>query len=273
MTVDLKWRDAMAIASWAFKTHAEHAAGWPENMTPHQLAALQRPWVRTEPASKLRCEALILAIHADCDADRDRLPHTTTSHVEQKQWSKQIPVRFDSMYWDGAHGKIRTVRGVTDVEVKTHHIAAAPFAEWLRTQGEEPSQYIAHWFKVRGVAAGAQVLELVQPASAADAAAKPAQDATNDQWWLTWCSERIAANTKPDGSRKEGKARTPWTDDDVRVFDLRLSTLIGRGQAESAAKNAIASDLKTSVQALRLPLEKRDALQVNANNQQSRKVN
>lgn len=102
---------------------------------------------------------------------------------------------------------------------------------------------------------------------------EPPSDATNDAWWLAWCGKRIAVNTHPDGRKKNSKDRAPWSGDAVRVFGLRLSTLMERDLTESAARTAIASDLKTSVQALRLPLKKWVDSQASANNQPEQKAN
>jgi hypothetical protein len=98
-------------------------------------------------------------------------------------------------------------------------------------------------------------------------------DATNDAWWLEWCGKRIAANTLPDGSTKRGRACEPWTDGALNVLGLRFSTLKERALSDSASKTSIASDLKTSVQALRVPLEKWAALQMQSNNQPEQKAN
>ncbi len=148
MTVDLKWADAMAVAGQAFVVD-ERKAGWPDRLMPHQLARLQRPFSNGDKAARNLCFALGGAIQQACEAGQ--LAHTVTSKVVQRQWSKDVPVRFESMYYDGTIGKIRTVHGSKNVDVKTLHIEAVAFAEWLHKQGEEPSQHIAHWFKVRGV--------------------------------------------------------------------------------------------------------------------------
>ena len=69
--VDLKWRDAMAV--WSIGSafsRKRQAAGWPEAMTPAQIAGMQRPWHQVDlkvgrPASS----ALQAAIVAACDAN------------------------------------------------------------------------------------------------------------------------------------------------------------------------------------------------------------
>ncbi len=98
-------------------------------------------------------------------------------------------------------------------------------------------------------------------------------DATNDAWWLEWCAVRNAANTNPDGTAKHGNARAKWKGEDVQVLGLRRSTLMGRGLADSTAKNAMAADLKMTAQGIGKQLEKLGASGAVANNQAAQKVN
>lgn len=114
-----------------------------------------------------------------------------------------------------------------------------------------------------------------EAAPAVDAVGKPADkvgDATNDEWWRAWCDKRNAANTNPDGTAKSGRARMTWEGKDVQVLGLRLSTLTGRGLADSAAKNAIAANLRMTTQGIGKQLEKLATLGAAANNQASQKV-
>ncbi len=98
-------------------------------------------------------------------------------------------------------------------------------------------------------------------------------DATNDAWWLEWCASRNAANTNPDGTAKHGNARAKWKGEDVQVLGLRRSTLMGRGLADSTAKNAMAADLKMTTQGIGKQLEKLGTSEAVANNQAAQKVN
>lgn len=98
-------------------------------------------------------------------------------------------------------------------------------------------------------------------------------DATNDAWWLEWCASRNAANTNPDGTAKHGNARAKWKGEDVQVLGLRRSTLMGRGLADSTAKNAMAADLKMTTQGIGKQLEKLGTSEAVANIQAAQKVN
>lgn len=239
----------------------EIAAGWSESMKPRQLAALQRPLIKGDSASRRRQDDLFDAIQQACASGV--LVH------EKREYSIPLPAK-SGLRVQRPGGRYVTLSPPAS-EPNTfpaleRRVCAAPFADWLRKQDEEPSQYIAHWFKVRGVASGAQVLELTKPD------VDVPQDATNDRWWSTWCTRRIAANTLPDGSTKRGRACERWTDGALNVLGLRFSTLKERELSDSAAKTSIASDLKTSVQALRIPLEKWAALQMQSNNQSEQKA-
>lgn len=64
--VDLQWHDACS-ASRAF-TAEEKAAGWPADMTPAQLAAMQRPAAHGDSQGRRAQWALRDALTAACEA-------------------------------------------------------------------------------------------------------------------------------------------------------------------------------------------------------------
>lgn len=195
MTVDLKWHDAIASAKWAFDA-VERVAGWPESMAPHQLAALQRPWVPGDVTSKRRLEALFHGIWQACaDGELTNEQRVITAHRDEPR-----PIMRNRHTSIGDMWEPGTEHVQVPYQVQIHYVTAAAFADWLRTQGEEPSQYIAHWFKVRGVAAPA-VLQLTQPA--VDDAAKP--DDTAPAIPTTWAELVVWTGRKAPGFR--------WTDD------------------------------------------------------------
>lgn len=262
MTVDLKWRDAIASAPRNRFDAVERETGWRESMKPEQLAAFQRPLVNGDLSSKKRQENLSDEIRNACMSGA--LSHTVTTRQVHVTVSRRFGVPLGV---DVNSGKLRFFDQFKSYDVNIYHIEAAPFAEWLRKQGEEPSQHIANWFKVRGVASGAQVLELAKPD------ADEPQDATNDRWWSDWCTRRNAANTLPDGSTKRGRAREGWKDEDLQVLGLRRKALMGQSLSESAAKTSMASDLEMTTQALEKQLEKLVTSEAETNNQAVQKVN
>ncbi len=77
--IDLAWHDACS-ASRAF-TAEEKAAGWPDSMTPQQLACLQRPFVLGDKQGRAANRALAGALQAACTAGE--LAHTVETRREE----------------------------------------------------------------------------------------------------------------------------------------------------------------------------------------------
>ena len=167
MTVNLAWRDAMTAAGRSFNAE-EHKAGWPQTMKPRQLANLQRPFANGNRQGMLACDALSKQIEGDCKAGA--IQHTVEEHVRRVTFSRPIPIRWESAYWDGEAGKIRMARGEKEESSLIHHITASAFVEWLAAQEIEPSQHIAAWFKSQGVIAAKAAPE---PAPAAQVGPVP----------------------------------------------------------------------------------------------------
>lgn len=116
-----------------------------------------------------------------------------------------------------------------------------------------------------------------EAAPAVDAVAKPddrPQDATNDAWWRAWYADRIAKNTKPDGTiSKTNDGDAKWTDEALMVLHLRHSHLMSAfGMSFAAAKTAIAKDLRRSHQSLNVPLKNAADLVTAANNKPEQQV-
>lgn len=169
-SINLKWRDAMAVAGWHFKL-AEHDAGWPQSMKPDQVAALQRPYVRgglEHRPGRWRTEALMKSITDACKSGE--LIHTAvTEIVTPKPPPVQHRNEFASSDWLGEFGRF----GLTGVrngritaqpnpqprDVTTYTVTAPAIAAWLAAQHEEPSPHIQAWFDAVGVAAGAADLD------------------------------------------------------------------------------------------------------------------
>ena len=156
--VDLKWRDAMAV--WSIGSafsRKRQAAGWPEAMTPAQIAGMQRPWHQVDlkvgrPASS----ALQAAIVAACDAN-EILHVSSVDRVLVAPALDVTPSPFDRRGgWPDAYTidgyRVAYTRPAKYRDVKVYRIDAAAFATWLHAQGEAPSQHIAAWFTSQGVA-------------------------------------------------------------------------------------------------------------------------
>lgn len=233
--VDLRWHDAYS-ASRAFAAE-EKAGGWPDRMTPAQLAALQRPWERGDIAARRACWALRDAINAACEAGS--LAHEVTTETKRTplvdhslfepilltnspQWPS-ADVANDSPAADTSGGKEDTV---------THrHVSPQAFAAWLHTQGQEPSRHVAAWFEVRGVACLPVAQALLEVPSDL---------------------ESLRA------SRAAGRKRAPWTSEQVAALRVLFHERGGwkpnnRGAGwsqDTAVQEQLAKDLGLKRQAL-----------------------
>ncbi len=152
--VDLRWHDAYSASRGAF-TAQEKAGGWPDRMTPVQLAALQRPYVYGDKAGRRACWALRDAIEAASEAGS--LAHEALTEVKQTPLVDRSPIPFPgSSRWPAAYvveGRpVAYTSGGEEYTVTHRHVSPQAFAAWLHAQGQEPSGHIAAWFEVRGVA-------------------------------------------------------------------------------------------------------------------------
>jgi hypothetical protein len=146
--MNLAWHDAVAEVGLVFDK-AERSAGWAKSFTLWQAAALQRPWRIGDPGGKAACQALHQAMRDACKAGE--LTHTTTSRTEKREWAKSIEVRWESVYYRGVPGERRTVRGVKDVEIQTHHVTASDFSAWLTRNDISLSKHVTAWCRASGV--------------------------------------------------------------------------------------------------------------------------
>ena len=156
---NLKWRDAVA-AAFRYFTREQASAGWPEDMTPAQLAGLQRPHLGSgAPESLRRCQSLASKIVTDCQSG-ELLSTATTRTPQPAKPPVQQRSRFASDGWlnrDGFMIAGMPARigyrepGTPPKPVTTYHVTAADFAAWLAAQGEKPSEHIAAWFDAVGV--------------------------------------------------------------------------------------------------------------------------
>lgn len=152
MTINLQWRDAMTKAGRQF-TRAEKDAGWPQTMTPAQLAELQRPYVYGQREAKRESWALRDALMDACDAGA--ISHTTTTTRVQIHSDEDLfsPIPLATQEWlerdrfGSAGGRTGYNRPTEFKDVTLQHITAPAFAAWLAQQGLTPSVHVAAWFK------------------------------------------------------------------------------------------------------------------------------
>jgi hypothetical protein len=146
MAADLQWNDAMlaCAASFAFKGE-EKTTAWPADMTPGQLAAMQRPFVYGHRQGRERYEALRNALNTDVAAGG--LPAAATS-VERHRRDFVI----HSLPMDGSYAPPPPPPSERTWQVTIYRVTPKAFAAWLRAQGEEPSVHVERWFLKRGVA-------------------------------------------------------------------------------------------------------------------------
>ncbi|GAB4088516.1 hypothetical protein [Hydrogenophaga soli] len=82
------------------------------------------------------------------------------------------------------------------MDIEVIRIKAQAIANWLQQQGEEPSAHVAHWFKLRGVSAGVQVL--AQAPSPEVAIPAPAIE-PEEGWVSTWNGRALRFKAGPAG--------------------------------------------------------------------------
>jgi len=141
---NLAWHRTKAVSYFFTKLD-----GWPQSMTPDQLAALQSP----ELAKGWRVDkALLLAINESCSAGDESCTAGTLIHETITETHYLIDYEIN----------ISTVGNVAIIEV-----AAPDFADWLAAQGETPSERTQNWFSAVGVAWPPGAPEVALPASGA----------------------------------------------------------------------------------------------------------
>ena len=165
--INAAWRVAMSTMGQNF-TKAEHDAGWPESLKHGQLAALQYPYVKGEPAKIRLARDRAGDILSACKSGE--LPHTaTTATVTPPPLPIQRRNEFASSEWLNEFGRsnefgrfgslgVRNGRITSQPppqphDVTTYTVTAPAFAAWLAAQPEPPSEHIAAWFEA--VVAGA----------------------------------------------------------------------------------------------------------------------
>jgi len=133
-------------------TKAEHDAGWPESLKHGQLAALQYPYVKGEPAKIRLARDRAGDILSACKSGE--LASTATT-VTVKPKPPKLPRRnqFASDAWlmkDGFITVMKTTSSTQPHDVTTYTVTAPAFAAWLAAQPETPSEHIAAWFEAVG---------------------------------------------------------------------------------------------------------------------------
>jgi hypothetical protein len=245
MTVDLQWRDAMAVwsARRAF-TPANKQAGWPEAMEPQQLAALQRPWDQGDNKGRSACWALQDELVAACDAGSIHYVATTKRVMvasdrcfEPISLTQNWPAQYVRDGVPLAYTRLAEYKDVT-----LRHIGAKAFAAWLSEHLQIPSPHVSAWFAVRGVAWP------LASGSAAGAGASPFP-LVDFAALVHYRKAQKAANAEAGKPRKN----IPWTDgNQLDVLHAEYERL---GKNTSAAES-MAKDLGTTRQAVEAALAK-----------------
>jgi len=162
---NLAWHRAKAVSNFFTKLD-----GWPQSMTPCQLAALQSP----ELAKGWRVDkALLGAINESCSAGDESC---TAGHLAHDVVIKTQVSRLSATPWNpfAPHSWLtrdnftrpKPAREVTSTETE-FAITAPDFADWLAAQGETPSERTQNWFSAVGVAWPPGAPEVALPASGA----------------------------------------------------------------------------------------------------------
>lgn len=161
MAVDLRWLDAYS-ASWGAFTAQEKAAGWPESMTPVQLARIQRPvadencgvamrvnhqqdrfpFTEYRTPARTAQDVLLYALGAACKSGA-----LACTAIVNRYKDKNRVAGIVLLPGGKARGGDRNI-----IEETIYRVTASSFATWLHAQGEAPSKHAAAWFEVRGVA-------------------------------------------------------------------------------------------------------------------------
>lgn len=239
--LDMNWRDAMAVCAIAGSfTREEQAAGWPVAMQPEQLAAMQRPFLPGDVQGKRLAQALRDALQAACQGQAIAC-ETDVRRVMVRPAVVHVPPRT-SMFgrvknWPEAYTRDGCAYAYTTpakYEDRTfYRVTAAAFAAWLSTQGMEPSQHIAAWFKAQGLGAAS--------ATAAPGVALAAEDVLTFEA-LAQYRQHLAGNQKL-------KTAPPWPARHVALVAERLQQECEQGR-ERGAVGRIADELCVSRQAL-----------------------
>lgn len=106
MAVDLGWHDACSAAG--VFTKEQEAAGWPADMTPDELAALQRPHARGDAAGRKAKWALGAALKAACKAGE--IACTTETKPVQRNANIFEPIPIGAGDFGNSEWKSRAFR-------------------------------------------------------------------------------------------------------------------------------------------------------------------
>lgn len=215
MAVDMKWRDAMAVRCIAQQfTKEAQQAGWPQMMGPEQLAALQRPYVHDDPQGRRSMHALRAALEVACEEQSLPSEAETRSVVVVSAVNRVWVERR----WEGDVHR-RDTRPAQYEDRTFYRIAPADFSVWLAMQEMEPSQHIAAWFKVCGVAATGKE---------ASAQAAPALQAADVVDWPSLVRYRQQF------SSLAPQKRPSWLDGHVRLLAGQLQAECVAGKSRGA---------------------------------------
>ena len=243
MTVNMDWRDAMAVRCIASAFSQEgKGMGWPDAMELGQLAVMQRPYGVGDSQGQRSAAALRDALLEACKGQAIAC-ESETRNVMVSAARDMTPSRFASN-WPDAYTRDGVAYAYTRLAVyeerTTYGVAAADFAAWLAAQGMEPSQHIAAWLKVQAAALpGAVVSESPAPAI-------EAQDVTD------WPS---LVRYRQQFAGEAAQKRPSWLAAHVDLLAAQLRQVCSAGQGRGAL-GRLGKELGTTRQALAGLLEK-----------------
>ena len=195
----------------------DRRAGWPEAMSPEQVAALQRPYAEDDEVGGRAWDALHSALLAACDSGQ----------LPAESQTVRVVLEYVQPRWTGDVQTMPKYAEPLAGDEPRYSIAPAAFAVWLHAQDAEPSAHVAAWFKAKAVAWPLVV------ASGADAAAPAAAlavlgegDVTNFE---TLARYRLQFKDLPP------QQRPPWTPEHVAIA-RRAVQAHGRGGNAAVAR-------------------------------------
>lgn len=135
----LSWADAMAIVGHQF-TKAHHIDGWPDRLTPHQAAWLQRPGARADNLAQARARALAAALTEA--VERGTLPAEIETRKIEARPAHERPTTMRDALGRRVFQQVPAIKARTD---KIIWLRPADLVGYLQELGEEPSAHILAW--------------------------------------------------------------------------------------------------------------------------------
>ena len=136
--VNLAWIEAMAAYRGLFNG-ARKNAGWPETMTPKELAGFMEDPVNGDGFKDIAWLERAKFITSQCESGQ--IEHSTIEVIRKK--CVDMPVTFSSLRWDDESDNTKVQ--YIDVKEIQYHVTPDAFLKWLKNQGFAPSKNIQLW--------------------------------------------------------------------------------------------------------------------------------